>query len=1565
MSQLQVNLDDLRSHDHSNKNCCSKLIYTEFAWPWSWPEIIEFFLFGLLGAAHSIIFSSFLDDDLVKNDTKRYPILETLTVLCPIAGVYGMIFFKLKSYLWINLLITLLLVLIPLIILIVILGLNLFTDQLSLSVVCIFIASATTGLSFYKKIRRVLYGKIGYILGGLLSISLLLLSNALFSLLISILLTDSSILSNPSNIIKYASVLYLIFLSLIWISIHSIVYTRQPNEIQSLKQEILSLDNPSLGIQALLSKSPDMLKSSNPGFISNNGHIFASLSILAAFISIEIGLLTICSSTDYPSQALYISSFYIIAVPCFIFLGTIFSASSLNKNDKYCIGLLLLTAIPAIFVMWISYFMYTKDDFYYLGILVGVGFPSTIIYWLSLSMIFAYNKRSYQYFSAMCCLVAVVPLGLMWPLYSAGGMKTRTFWAVCGVLFFGGVLVFLLWLGQFVFKLSKELVNLIKEVRKFNGHDLAQYLYTVSFVLGFCLLAFITFKGLDYSDDWISGFVPGCLTILAFMIFGTVFIHRKPLYLPEIGLEEPSLRDIILSTLPSITLVQQEYLLKKKKYQIFMTIFSLIITFSISIPILSTSDNDISITAGITIIVGLILGMLILIFLIELKSVLRQYGDIATSYSLGCCWVFFLVPVVCLIPASLSSTESDEDIHEIASWSVGAILLIFMVGVSIGSITLNLLFRRLEYEKIAKYCCERVRDKLTENGVRAKLVTLRSVYDNFRISGSESVEKVLVNTTVYNYRELEDDPDLRYSKEILTIKEISKLKTTKNIPEIDVKNKKANKGESLIQFIRKLCSSIEEDEEVKVTEELKPEELVGINTIKQGTKNKVVNIIETPYEDKIWEQQFKENIERKEKFDNKFRNTIKVDEEIIATNEMFTTNLEEIVEAKIKPKTLQELMSSKQLEVLSSSEQIRTKWLEAVFTRFSNGFIEEGGEPWMNLSDLRHFIRLSGLKPFISYAACDILYVRMTRIYDQTAMTKTQIKINFAQFSEVLLKQLGKMKHHSLSYEEAEAKVFSEIIYPNLVTNLPYLYNSYSSEVSVEEDEKIGLIPLNGEQVSMSESFDNKNNTNAVVVNQENQKDVEKKSIKSPDLQNQISGFYIKGHTTKKFSQPKEVLCGKSLDKCSQAMNKCIKGILRCMAKCFSMCLNCLVPTSRSSEALLSAKTPDQNEELYERRQSPSWEVICNIIVTAFSQADSEARKSSNEKQPEMQFNLSNVIGIIGHISEVYSFASVGFLKQVGWIYGSNFTSASTVVLADNDYWVETYWVCFSCSIIFSILVIPAIKYIKQGRLGLNADFTVAGFPSSQFFLSKIIGLFGKTMYLTILSAMLSAFSCVYEDDSWHLMRASDIECFSQAHGVYFALAIVSLILYYPFATLLFPNIAFQDKALDIKFDTTYLVLESQGKVIIAAFSAFFAKERYVWLQLIVSICVSGVLFILNFRMKPCLIPSYNLWKAGGFLAPVWVCSCALLNYYTEYTKLAISLLVIGLGVILGVLLALQGKLYGFKCFKKLKHFKSMVAGKDVVADKNSDHKKLENLDIRDLSAGQLNNTDLSGIKSE
>ena len=100
--------------------------------------------------------------------------------------------------------------------------------------------------------------------------------------------------------------------------------------------------------------------------------------------------------------------------------------------------------IPTIGLEAASYALYLNNDTYYAGMLIGIGVPATVLYWLSMSMIYRHNKRTYQYFNSICFLILFIPLGIMWPLYSAGGITKTTFWLIVGILFFGGTFVFCL-----------------------------------------------------------------------------------------------------------------------------------------------------------------------------------------------------------------------------------------------------------------------------------------------------------------------------------------------------------------------------------------------------------------------------------------------------------------------------------------------------------------------------------------------------------------------------------------------------------------------------------------------------------------------------------------------------------------------------------------------------------------------------------------------------------------------------------------------------------------------------------------------------------------------------------------------------------------------------------------------------------------------------------------------------------------------------------------------------------------------------------------------------------------
>ena len=174
---------------------------------------------------------------------------------------------------------------------------------------------------------------------------------------------------------------------------------------------------------------------------------------------------------------------------------------------------------------------------------------------------------------------------------------------------------------------------------------------------------------------------------------------------------------------------------------------------------------------------------------------------------------------------------------------------------------------------------------------------------------------------------------------------------------------------------------------------------------------------------------------------------------------------------------------------------------------------------------------------------------------------------------------------------------------------------------------------------------------------------------------------------------------------------------------------------------------------------------------------------------------------------------------------------------------------------------------------------------------------------MTIVTALLSVFSCFYDGDQWVLARKHDLECFAGEYWGYSVTGFLLFFLYYPVATVVFPNLMYQNKALDLKYDTTFLVVESQGKLLIAGASVFFVKELFIWLHLMVAISICVGLGFYAWYSQPCLVVPYNYWVQWSYLFPIWACVCALINYYSTYKALAFYLVVVGLPLILIVLL--------------------------------------------------------------
>lgn len=87
------------------------------------------------------------------------------------------------------------------------------------------------------------------------------------------------------------------------------------------------------------------------------------------------------------------------------------------------------------------------------------------------------------------------------------------------------------------------------------------------------------------------------------------------------------------------------------------------------------------------------------------------------------------------------------------------------------------------------------------------------------------------------------------------------------------------------------------------------------------------------------------------------------------------------------------------------------------------------------------------------------------------------------------------------------------------------------------------------------------------------------------------------------------------------------------------------------------------------------------------------------------------------------------------------------------------------------------------------------------------------------MKSFIDTFSCNYDVKPWTLYEDPTIICNDQTHYIYVFFASIGILLYYPLSSFLFPNIQFQNKALDLKYDPTFVVILTQIKLLISGFS--------------------------------------------------------------------------------------------------------------------------------------------------
>lgn len=720
----------------------------------------------------------------------------------PVSAVYGVIFFKLRFTLKRSAVFVCAFWIVPAVLSV--------SFQSSKSVFFAVIPLIASFFAVLRGIRQRLTEKIGLKNSGLLTITIYLIVYITTGVAACL-----HIATSQETIVYMLIGPYILLIALLWYCVHKLIYVEPPDPI---KDKVLKSEN-DLSLQVLLKElSSSQIVTGKHKRI----HMIASGTILFAMICVEIT--TTCLLVKYyfwegSEEIFWLACVVMPGAPIFTIIGAVFSGSSLRKNDKFCGGL-LVSSIVCLVTTPLAYKLFEIAPV--ASVILCIGTSASLVYWLALSLLSHYNKAAYQVYSGVFCLTFALPFGFALPLYYSELISEQDFWVFFSLFFVGTFLALLVYFA--VLRIKKKKFHFLQV--NFEISDVALYLFSFCFLVGTCALYFFYWRYLG--NDWISGMLAGSIGLMLFCGIGTVIVHRVRLYIKEPGLEKPSLAAVLLAEYIETPLGKM-LLKKKKKLQKFLFFFSTICILAV-IPYSSfmNSTSNRNFFCGYFAI-SILISALSFILLLELKLQFKQYSKTVLSYFFVFCWVFFLFPLICILPIFISLISS-QDLKTITSWLIGCICILFMTGISTISIGINGLFKRLEYEKLAKHCCLRVKKELSDIGVKIDLDTLRLIFDELCITSPEKIEEVLKEKTVFSYWELpENFYDFRFSKEILTVEELERAKNKKKfMVDVVVIDEENNEEYSCWDMIVSLCSSEKEEKKENFGEVLQMEEFDGL-----------------------------------------------------------------------------------------------------------------------------------------------------------------------------------------------------------------------------------------------------------------------------------------------------------------------------------------------------------------------------------------------------------------------------------------------------------------------------------------------------------------------------------------------------------------------------------------------------------------------------------------------------------------------------------------------------------------------------------------------------------------
>ncbi|KAL4473833.1 hypothetical protein ABPG74_022697 [Tetrahymena malaccensis] len=1158
----------------------------------------------------------------------------------------------------------------------------------------------------------------------------------------------------------------------------------------------------------------------------------------------------------------------------------------------------IISGVLSISVMMPTYnYLNNIKDLHYISYYPIIGVPSIFIFWLTLSLFGYRQRKSYLYSLTYFLTFFIIPICILAIAKSNTGFFEQNIQAVAfslTLLSIGALLLVIYGIVSIIYLVSKSLKfedvsiqTFLIQIKYYNFESFSYFINAFCFIVGYCLLSYGLYEKPSSVTPDKKGLLYCLLTVLPIIfIMNNISIRIRAFQQKNNLLNE------------YLTTEEQNEILNKinlnKLINRFM-IFSTILIFVVIIPLLFIVEDR-------QYFIYLISLMFILPFFIGVFALLKYVKDnnptfqrFLTPFLIISNWLFAILPFLVIIPVISLFIDSKSDQYGLfLKYTIACGAILMMSGVTGFTIFFHIILNKMELDRIRRYIVYQLQFMLFHNAVKSSLEVLHHLLDIFMKERNESIfkEQMLRGEPVF-WIPFTSKNDLNYSNEIVTTIEYKRLN------EKSQSNREKTKR-TCIQYICCLQSNIhevKEDEQIMKKEESQKEilenlddklQILGKKSSLGDEEEEIKNIDQFLFPYMLKVKHFQDNIEPKllEKIEkrNKLHDLSLIDK---SKKSEFTSS---------KSKNLFQISNKNALDVntlsynehylnVKENENAKLEFFHHIFFQFSNNDNQEYDEELVIYCDALQFIRISNIdinEQFLSWA------------FDQSAQINWNYK-TFAMDMKGFAIFLQKLTAHIYLGEESKTiyDLCVEQLYSNIMGNCPEVAINFKMQHrTFDQVQKKWEIILKDSPFRISNNPELQKNLNTSLISNAFEKSLleRKNRLLFGEYDNQANQKQVDQEEKNQIDEGTSFSC-----------KQCIKSLLSLIKKCL-----CFVPYLIKN-SLQSSKSEDQKhldqleklkqQNLDKRRKSPSWETIVDLTVITIQDSEKKYNKQKQNTVYKINLNLGNVLVIIDRLCDSYVFLSVAINSSIKWYLISDFQAdLSSYSIFDGkngnvlgyDFF---FWLSVSCSLIYGLLSLKSLKYLKDETLGLDGSGQIATFPHPQFFLLKIIQIVGSNLFYLIMRSFIDSFVCNWSQvQPWHLVRDSSIMCFDNTHYIHMFFALLGLFIYYPFTTFIFPNIQFIQKATDLKYQPSFLVLFQQGQLIVLGATSFLRSEDnnsfYLISCLSIVIAIQVLNIVLILKVWPCTVNWWNIIDIGLQLTIAIVCSGALFIFITNQNQI-------------------------------------------------------------------------------